>query len=98
MKDNLIERARAADEDALTTLRQRHGPDLRRRTDVRQPWQARVFVDDIMQVTYVQAFLQIKECQSETPAEFIAWLRLIAQKQLRDAIDALEAENPGDSA
>lgn len=46
--------------------------------------------DDVMQVTYMEAFLQIERLSAKDPESFRAWLRRIAQNNLRDAIRELE--------
>ena len=48
--------------------------------------------EDVMQVTYVEAFLQINRLAARDIRTFFAWLRQLAQNNLRDAIKALESE------
>ncbi len=90
----MIERAMRGDEDALTQLLEDHGPVVRRHIgfSLGAQWQSAIDVDDIMQVTYVEAFLRIGRLESRTAAGFGAWLRQIAKNNMLDAIRALEAE------
>ena len=49
-------------------------------------------LDDVMQVTYLESFLEIDRFTPQGPESFLAWVRRIAQNNLRDAIKALERE------
>lgn len=85
---NAIGRAAAGDADALRGLLARHGPqvwgEIDRAIDARH--RAIIDADDVMQVTYLEAFLQIERLAARDEAGFVAWLRRIAQNNLRDAI------------
>jgi RNA polymerase sigma-70 factor (ECF subfamily) len=83
--DELIERSLAGESAALSELLGRHGPS------VGQVWQAVLEPADVMQVTYLEAFLRIRTFD-RTRASFPTWLRAIAENNLRDAIRALERE------
>jgi RNA polymerase sigma-70 factor (ECF subfamily) len=48
--------------------------------------------EDVMQVTYLEAFLRMDEFKNRGPGSFPAWLREIAQNNLRDAIKGLNGE------
>jgi RNA polymerase sigma factor (sigma-70 family) len=45
-----------------------------------------------MQVTYLEAFLRIRSFQAVGPGAFLAWLRRIADHNLRDAIKGLQRQ------
>jgi len=86
---NLIAGAVGGDRDALTTLLRRYGPRLRQHLRISRTWQGCLDADDVLQVTYLEAFLRIRQLISREPAAFAAWLRTIAENNLRDAIKEL---------
>lgn len=88
----LIRQAVGGNADSLRALLEQFGNQVWHeiRSQIGRPWQASVDPDDVMQVTYVEAFLRIGTfASSETPA-FVAWLRRIAENNLRDAIKELD--------
>ncbi len=89
---DLIGRATAGDEDALESLLTRHSPALRGRLQgqIAAHWRSMIEVDDLLQVTYLEAFLRIRSYQDRGEASFLAWLTRIADNNLRDAIRGLE--------
>ena len=90
--EELILEAISGDEEALCTLLERFGPVVRRGMagKIAAHWRAAVDPDDIMQVTYLEAFLQIQRFTPTGPGAFPAWLSRIAKNNLRDAIKGLE--------
>lgn len=88
----LLERATSGDEDALCQLLEIVGADVRRQLVISPKWNGQIEVDDVMQITYLEAFLRILDFKPMTMAAFTGWLRRIAQNNLRDAVDALSAE------
>lgn len=88
---DLVDRAVAGDEDALADLLRRHGPSVRAQIGATMgpKWQAVLEADDVMQVTYLEAFLRIDRFQARGESAFPAWLAQIARNNLRDAIDEL---------
>lgn len=106
----LLDAALAGSGDALTRLLRRHGPAVRHRLRINPVWQGTLDAADVMQVTYLEAFLQVHQLADRTPAGFLAWLNRLAENNLRDAIKALERQkrpdprqqirraSPGDSA
>lgn len=88
-ESNLVAQAVKGDRDALVVLLQTHGPPLRQHLHINRTWQGCLDVDDVLQVTYLEAFLRIGELISREPAGFAAWLRTIAEHNLRDAIKEL---------
>jgi RNA polymerase sigma-70 factor (ECF subfamily) len=95
MFDTTAERVRAAvegDADALSALLQEFGPPIERRLRVNPVWQAALEPADVMQVTYLEAFLRIGSFDAARPAEFEAWLRRSAENNLRDAVRGLQRQ------
>jgi RNA polymerase sigma-70 factor (ECF subfamily) len=88
----LLDQAGAGDRAAMAELLRRHGPVVRSRLAARisSVWQASLDADDVMQVTYLEAFLRITSFQPRSEASFVAWLSQIAENNLRDAIKELE--------
>ncbi len=87
-----VARAIAGDRDALVELLDRHGPAVERSLRIGARWQGRVDAADVMQVTYLEAFLRIATFDPQRADSFPAWLRRIADHNLLDAIRELEAE------
>jgi RNA polymerase sigma-70 factor (ECF subfamily) len=105
-QDELLCKAIAGDTAALTELLERHGPEIRRHLRIDPAWRPVVAAEDVMQVTYLEAFLQIDRFAPSGKGTFAAWLRRIAENNLRDAVKELERnkrpperrrirENPG---
>ena len=82
----------AGDALALRPLLERYGSQVRQaiRGKIGRRWQALLDEDDVMQVTYLEAFLHIEQLVACDPASFTVWLTRIAENVLRDAIRALE--------
>jgi RNA polymerase sigma-70 factor (ECF subfamily) len=68
------------------------GPTIRGELSIAAKWQSVIGPDDIMQVTYVEAFLRVRQFSGSEPAKFLAWLRQIARNNLLDAIRGLECD------
>ena len=83
----------AGDVDALEALLERFGAIAGRRIDaeIGGQWRGALDADDIMQVTYLEAFLQIGSLAGTTRRTFMGWLMRIARNNLRDAIRGLES-------
>ena len=81
------------DQEALSILLKQHGPDVRRRLAPRISacWRSVISAEDVMQVSYLEAFLGIAQRQPDTLEAFENWLARIAENNLRDAIRELEA-------
>jgi RNA polymerase sigma-70 factor (ECF subfamily) len=85
-----LERSAArGDADALRTLLLRHGPEIERTLDIHQKWRSVLDPGDVMQVTYLEAFLCVDRFDPDRGEPFVHWLRRIAENNLRDAIRAL---------
>lgn len=90
---DLIERASSGDEAALADLLRLVGPIVteRLRTKIAAQWRSSLDVEDVMQVTYLEAFLLIENFQPRGPGSFTAWLSQVAENNLRDALRGLQA-------
>lgn len=88
----LLARAVAGDAAALRPLLERYGPQVRQsiRGKIGKRWQALLDEDDVMQVTYLDAFLHIEQLVARDPTSFTIWLTRIAENVLRDTIRELE--------
>jgi RNA polymerase sigma-70 factor, ECF subfamily len=86
----LLPRAVAGDREALTALLESHAPELRGvlGVELERVWQAQIDLDDLLQVTYLEAFLRVRKFASG-PAAFRAWLLQIGRNNLRDAVKEL---------
>jgi RNA polymerase sigma-70 factor (ECF subfamily) len=87
--DNLVTQAANGDLDAMTSLLECYGPEIRQGLHIERRWQSQLEPDDVMQVTYLEAFLEIRRVRSLHGQSFSAWLQRIAANNLRDAIRGL---------
>lgn len=90
--ESTILKAVQGDSDALSQLLARFGPEVERSLKIGRRWRTILDTSDIMQVTYIEAFLQIGRFRPEQSQSFSAWLRRIAENNLRDAIRGLERQ------
>jgi RNA polymerase sigma-70 factor (ECF subfamily) len=88
-----LSRAVAGDRDALGALLERYGPAVEQKLHIGARWHGLIEGGDVMQVSYIEAFLRIASFDLERADAFPAWLRRIAENNLRDAIRALEHPN-----
>jgi len=88
--DELLKKAIAHDTAALSELLERYGPAIRHELRIGRKRQSLLSAEDVMQVTYLEAFLQIDRFKPRGEGAFPAWLRRIAENNLRDAIKELE--------
>lgn len=91
-KDSMVSAAVAGDEHALTTILNRFGVVIRDALSISPKWRSSLDPDDVMQVTYMEAYLQIHKLKTATEEGFVSWLRRIAENNLRDAIRSLECD------
>lgn len=92
--DEQTRRAIAGDHDALSALLAEHGPRVRGRLadQINPIHRSALDIDDVMQVTYLEAFLTIARFEPrDDDGAFTAWLTRIARNNLHDAIRALES-------
>ena len=81
-----LDQAVQGDADALMALLRQFGPAIRRRLDINQAWRSKLDAADVMQVTYLEAFLRIGQLKTRDSEVFAAWLTRIAENNLRDAV------------
>ncbi|MCK6455709.1 MAG: RNA polymerase sigma factor [Phycisphaerae bacterium] len=87
-----VRRAVEGDADGLSELLALFGPRVEAQLKIGRPWQALIEPGDVMQVTYLEAFLQISTFRPDQSGSFEAWLRRIAENNLRDAIRGLDRQ------
>jgi RNA polymerase sigma-70 factor (ECF subfamily) len=96
----LIAQAVAGDPDALTQLLQQQAPRLRQALRVDNAWLSHLELADVLQITYLDAFLHIRRFDPNQADSFGGWLLQIARNNLRDLQRELAAakrsppENP----
>jgi RNA polymerase sigma-70 factor (ECF subfamily) len=56
------------------------------------PFRASISPEDVIQVTYLEAFLRIGQLRARSQSAFLAWLKRIAENNVRDAVRELEAK------
>lgn len=68
-------------------------PELRRHLSGRidPAYQGAVSIGDVLQVTYVEAFLRVGSLEERTMEGLVRWLKAIADNNLKDAIRSLNA-------
>lgn len=90
-----VTRAVVGDKDALGELLEAFGPGIEAGLSIGPAWRRLLDAADVMQVTYLEAFTQIRRFDAERAEAFPNWLRRMAQNNLRDAIRGLETrKNP----
>ena len=88
--DGRLVKAVGGSADALTELLRDHGPTLRGRFQIEPLHRSLLDIDDILQVTYLEAFLHIRQFRGNDESAFVSWLTRIAHNNLRDAVRELE--------
>jgi len=88
----LLVRAVGGDTEALSALLLEHGPTIERGLRIDRAWQAVLEPGDVMQITYLEAFLRIGCFDPQRSEPFASWLRRIAENNLKDAIRGLERQ------
>jgi RNA polymerase sigma-70 factor (ECF subfamily) len=94
--EDLLNAPAAGDAEALAVLLRRHGPEVRGRLHIAAVWRTALDAADVMQVTYLEAFLRIAQLRARTAEGFVAWLTRLAQNNLHDAIKELERQKRPD--
>lgn len=91
-EEAIVKRAIAGDEEALASLLHSVAPQLRAKlgATMSSKWSSVLDVDDVLQVTYLEAFLRISRFEYKGPGAFAGWVSRIAENNLRDAIRELE--------
>jgi RNA polymerase sigma-70 factor, ECF subfamily len=92
--DELVRRAVQGDYDALSALLARYGLQIERQLQgmIARRWRSVLDIEDVMQVTYLEAFLEIERYPAGDACSFAGWLKRIAENNLRDAVRALQRE------
>lgn len=90
----LARRAAQGDDEALADLLRLAGPTVRSRLvgRLQDSWGSMLDIDDVMQVTYLEAFLAIGRYTHGRDGDFAAWLTTIARNNLFDAERALKSK------
>ena len=91
--EELLSSATRGDRDAMTALLQRVAGPLRAHVaaSIDARWQAVLDVDDVLQVTYMEAFDGIEGFRPRGMGSFVSWLHRLADNNVRDAIRHLDA-------
>lgn len=91
--DQLLSAAKAGDRAALIDLLEALGPQVRGRLlpKINGHVRTALDVDDLMQVTYIEAITRLDRFQDGGASGFLAWLTRLAENNLIDAVRALEA-------
>lgn len=98
--NQLLRRAAEGDVDALRSLLETYGPQVWStiHADIGSRHRSMLDADDVMQVTYMEAFLQVDRLHARDTTAFLGWLRSIARNNLRDAVKELERKKRPDPA
>lgn len=88
--DELIRLAVAGNEGALVRLLETLGPTIQQSLKIERQWRTMLEPSDVMQVTYLEVFMEIGRFDPSRGEPFTSWLRKIAENNLRDAIRNLQ--------
>lgn len=88
----LVNRAVEGDLEALEELLRELSPRIRSRLVVNPRWRRSLDPADVLQVTFLEAFLRVSSLRERTRAGFEAWLARIAVNNLRDALRGLQSD------
>ncbi|MCH8805784.1 MAG: sigma-70 family RNA polymerase sigma factor [Planctomycetes bacterium] len=80
----LITEAVGGNADALSKLLERHAQALRQALSADNTWLSHLELADVIQVTYLEAFLHIRRFDPQRSDSFESWLLKIARNNLRD--------------
>lgn len=97
--ETLLLRAKEGDAQALAHALHGCAASVRARLSGNIPsrWAAQIGIDDLLQQTYLDAFLSIGRFDGDTAEAFAGWLCAIARRNLQDTARALEADKRGGS-
>ncbi|MEE8468343.1 MAG: sigma factor, partial [Planctomycetota bacterium] len=82
-EDARVVRAAEQDGNALEELLREFGPAVAVGLSIDRRWQASFDREDVMQVTFLEAYLRIGTLRSRTTEGFRGWLARIAENNLR---------------
>lgn len=85
-------RALGGDAGEIERLLREIEPELRSGLSIQPIWRRSLDPDDVLQVSYLEAFLRFSALKDATRAGFRAWMRRLVENNLRDAIRALERD------
>ena len=93
----LITKAVSGDRPALERLLLDHCERLSRHVGRKMPPSVRsvLGVEDVLQETFAQAFRDVRDFEPRSSECFFAWLRIIAEHRLQDAVRALKRKKRG---
>ena len=97
-EDARVSRAADGDGDALEELLREFGPRITSELSIDRRWRPSLDPEDVMQVTYLEAYLRISSLHARTADGFRGWLARIAHNNLRDALRALQRDKRPDGA
>ncbi|MDX2201003.1 MAG: sigma-70 family RNA polymerase sigma factor [Phycisphaerae bacterium] len=80
----------------MAALLQRATPELRSQIRIDRKWRHLLEPEDVLQVTFSEAFLALPKLRSKAEPEVLGWLRTIARNNLHDAVKALSAQRRTD--
>jgi RNA polymerase sigma-70 factor (ECF subfamily) len=94
---DLVRQAVSGDREALAELLKQHRAAVRQALTGKIParWQPVLTVDDVMQQTYVDVFLDIGRFDIERDGSFRGWLTTLAKRNLLDALRMLGRQKRG---
>lgn len=95
---DLIRAAVSGDTDALNVLLHEVDPRLRDSVRIDLKWRSLLEVQDVLQVTYTEAFEHIGHFKYQGPGSFVAWLKRIARNNHADAMRGLRRDKRPDRA
>jgi len=92
--DDVAAAALAGDAEALEEMLVRSEVPLRTALagEIPAAFRSAFDVDDVIQVTFIEAFLRIRQFTPRGPGSFTAWLTRLARNNLRDAIKWLRRD------
>lgn len=96
LTDDLVVRAAAGDDDAVEQLLRAVDGPLRSGLRIAAAWRRHLTVDDVLQVSYLEAYLRIGSLRDRTVDGFRAWMRRVVDHNLADAIKGLNRDKRPD--
>lgn len=95
--DELLRAAVLGSRDAMEELLVRYGSRIRDkiRGKIDRRWQSVLTEEDVVQETFVEAFLEIRRFEPRGVRSFVSWLITMAQRNAIDAIRELKAAKKG---
>ena len=90
--DSKLQAAVSGDVAAMTELLHQYGPEVERTLSIAREWRSVLEPADVMQVTYLEAFLEITRYDPQRSEPVRKWLQRIAENNLRDAIRGLQRQ------